>query len=134
MIGIIKEIAYKITELENKINTIVIEDNSELIREKQIIDENSELSDFDFLDDLDIKKLKDMLPESFSHDLIRLTYYQKSLKTRRININLHQTQEKIQIIKEILFKIEEYINIQEIRRKSEQTRKEEYLQSKNILI
>ena len=134
MIGIIKEIAYKITELENKINTIVIEDNSELIKEKQIIDENSELSDFDFLDDLDIKKLKDMLPESFSHDLIRLTYYQKSLKTRRININLHQTQEKIQIIKEILFKIEEYINIQEIRRKSEQTRKEKYLQSKNILI
>lgn len=98
----------QIDAIDQFISSISPEKNEQTIKNKNLIEKNISLSQFNFLNDFDINELRQILPTSFENDITNLLFYINTLNTSYANELAKQPKVKEQI-KSILYKIHSYL-------------------------
>lgn len=106
---LIQEIEKQISVLEQYISSFSFENEEKISKNKKIIENNMDQTEFDFLKELNLNELLSILPESFGNDLINLEFYIKSLNTTKYGNIMMKKPEVATHIREILSKIVKYL-------------------------
>lgn len=98
------------TDTINKyISSMTFDNIDKIIKNKKLIEQNSTLDKFDFLNQFNLEELKLILPKSFENNLTNLSFYINILKTSYAS-ELSKQPEVVEQIKEILSQIYNYLN------------------------
>lgn len=122
---LISIIDLQIQKIDKYLNGLSIFDSKTISKNRQIIEENIANDVFNYLEQLNIKELTDILPERFNVELLVLNFYKSSLKTKYSITNTD-----IEKIREILSSINDYLTQLEIQNNTNKANLESCFQSR----
>lgn len=99
----------QIDAINKYVSNISFDNMDETIKNKNLIEQNFSLSQFDFLNNFDLNELRRILPNSFESDLANLSFYINILNTSYAN-ELSKQPQVVEQIKNILSKIHVYLS------------------------
>lgn len=112
----------QIDAINKHISSISIKNYEETKKNKTIIEDNSSLTNFNFLTNFDLNELKQILPNTYEADLANLSFYINILNTSYANELNKGHKEVLEQIKNILSKIHTYLT--DLSKKQEEEKKE----------
>ena len=99
----------QIDAINRYVSNISFDNIDEIIKNKNLIEQNFSLSQFNFLNSFDLNELRKILPKSFESDLANLSFYINILNTSYAN-ELSKQPQVVEQIKNILSKIHAYLS------------------------